>query len=138
MSHLSHHQAGKTKAKTPPCTSLEVSESNKKEFATLALHANVTSTASGCTFSMVVKLLTAAANFDVDDVCGLVAAGSTGPVYCARYIPWLLECISMLHMQRFSCFHALALHKSCLHHAPDIIIVPLRTLFVGCLTAASS
>jgi len=112
-SDLSHHQTGKPKAKTPPSTFLGVSESSKKQFATLALDADATSTATGCTFGMVDKLLTAAAKFDVDDVCGLVAAGSTGPVYRARYISWLLECISMLHMQSFSCFPALALQKLC-------------------------
>lgn len=33
---------------------------------------------------MVDQLLTAAAKFNVDVVCGLMAAGSTGPVYRAR------------------------------------------------------
>ncbi len=116
-SDLSHHQTGKPKAKTLPSTSPGVSESSKKQIATLALHADATSatsTATGCTFGMVDKLLTAAAKFDIDGVCGLVAAGSTGLVYRARCIPWLLDYISMLHMQSFSCLHALALRKVCL------------------------
>ena len=73
-SDLSHHQTGKPKAKTPPNTFLGVSEFGKEQFATLALHADATSTATGCTFGMVDKLLTAAAQFGVDDVCSLVAA----------------------------------------------------------------
>jgi len=112
-SDLSHHQTGKPEAKTPSSTSLGVSESSKEQVMTLALHADATSTAPGCTFGMVDRLLTAAAKFDVDDVSGLVAAGSTGPMYRARYIPWLLDCISMLHMQSSSCRHALALQTLC-------------------------
>ena len=53
---------------------------------------------------MVDQLLTAAAKFNVDVVCGLMAAGSTGPVYRARCIPWQLDCISMLHKQSFHAF----------------------------------
>ncbi len=106
-SDLSHHQTGKSEAKTgtpeaktgnpvaetPPSTSPGVSESSQKDVATLAPHANAISTTTSCTSGMVDKMLTAAAKFDVDDVCGLLAAGSTGPVYRARCIPWLLDCM---------------------------------------------
>ena len=83
-SDLSHHQPGKSEAKTPAKTSSGVSGSSKRHTATLALHANATSAATGLTFGTADRLLTAAAKFDVDDVCGVVATGSTGPVYHAR------------------------------------------------------
>ncbi len=112
-SDLSHHQSGKPEAKTPAKTSPGVSGSSQRHTATLALHANATSAATGLTFGIADGLLTAAAKFDVDDVCGVVAAGSTGPVYHARYIPCLLDRISMLHMQSPSCLRALILQTLC-------------------------
>ena len=95
-SDLSHHQKGKPKDKTPLDTFLGVSEFSKEQFATLALHADARSTATGCTFGIVDKLLTAAAKFDVDDVCGLMAV-SLSPFYsfysllllCCNYVGYL-------------------------------------------------
>ena len=83
-SDLSHHQPGKSEAKTPAKTSPGVSGSSQRHTATLALHANATSAAIGLTFGIADRLLIAAPKFDVDDVCGVVATGSTGPVYHAR------------------------------------------------------
>lgn len=85
-SDRSHHQPGKSEAKTPAKTSPGVSGSSQRHTATLALHANAMSAAIGLTFGIADRLLTAAAKFDVDDVCGVVALGSTGPVYHARTV----------------------------------------------------
>ena len=81
----SQHKAGKTGPNLPQTKPRGSSAPSHKHSAVLALHADASSTGSASSCQMDDKLSMAAAYFNVHDVSGVVASGSTGPVYCARY-----------------------------------------------------
>lgn len=90
----SHAPAGtpSTPKKTPKGAGASQSHTTK----TLAMHADATLT-GGMVCSEQTHadgMVQAAAQFVVDHVHGVVAVGSTGPVYCARYCPQSLSNVS--------------------------------------------
>ena len=90
------HKARKTGADLPQTQPQDSSAPSHRRNAVLALHADASSTASASRCPVDDKLLMAAAHFNICDVFGVVASGSTGPVYYARCELYELPgCMSM-------------------------------------------